>query len=50
MPKCQVCLEGDDARKGGVNQYQAPEDRPAAAGGSMACAFKVGYNEWDEDE
>ncbi|MBK8246392.1 MAG: hypothetical protein IPK85_03195 [Gemmatimonadetes bacterium] len=51
MPKCQVCLEGDDARKGDVNRYRAPEGTDLLGGWfHMACAFKVGYNEWDEDE
>jgi hypothetical protein len=50
MLKCQVCLEGDDARKGDVNRYRAPEEAGLLPGNYHAgCALAVGFNEWDEE-
>lgn len=48
---CQVCLEGDDARKGDVNRYKAPEGTDLLGGNFHAgCALAVGYNEWNEED
>lgn len=44
--KCQVCLEGDDARKGDVEIYRRG---PESGDYHQSCALQVGYNEWEAD-
>ena len=47
--KCDVCLEGDDDRKGDVNRYANKESGLLPGNYHAACALRVGYNEWDEE-